>query len=82
MTDRDAEEIPQEVKDLTPLRGTVERLWNSVCETDECTMARSGGYQVVQDDDEMVVFRLAYEDDDDKGVICSHVTELGRWDNE
>lgn len=60
-------EIPQEAKDLTPMRGTVERLYSSVIESDDCTMARSGGYRVEQEGDEIVVYR-------------EPAIEYGRWD--
>lgn len=83
MTDAGSEgEIPQEAKDLTPLHGTVERLWNSVIENDECTMSRSGGYRVVQDDDEIVVYREQFETHRASyrnRVVYEGKREVGRW---
>lgn len=75
--------IPQEAKDLTPLRGTVERLWRNVIELEECTMSRSGSYRVEQDDGEIVVYREQYERHratGERGVIYHGKSEVGRWD--
>lgn len=76
-------EIPQEAKDLTPLRGTVERLWGNVIELEECTMSRSGGYRVEQDGDEIVVWREKFSDTYEnyrRKVVYEEKQEVGRWD--
>lgn len=83
MTDRDEGAIPQEAKDLTPLHNTVERLWRNVIEHEECTMSRSGGYRVEQDEDEIVVWREKFETHRASyrnRVVYKGKREVGRWD--